>query len=400
MRRGARSRQRGVSKESADHAPAEILDLNIDDCLRHPALSQCCRFVRALSEKCPAGIHVYYLNPAESVKRRVHMEGQFSISGMSDSQYTRVEAELFPPKSTKQQRAYSLTRSHARAWAAALQDRKRAAESGDSLPPGAIFMEDDVCMMKGWRRALNSLVGRTHGKGDSPRCDVVRFDVVYHFESSQPMPDEDSVFAFPCVSPFCAGAYYMSWDAVRRSLEMFESRISEWKVYKEGKVCANEHIIHAVGRSFGPKKYVQCVPPLAVQTWFLNRDGVGEDSPHGSAAAPSMHRASQLQQDIHMRKLRTTICSSLMCEYGHRYNMSAATRRALGAVLRGLYNPRSETRHPVAHILVSPEWIWLTSGGDASEADPERARLVNVSAQARRRIRSRSRFHARINRVA
>ena len=375
-----------VIRGDAKHMPAEIIDLNIDDCMRHPALSKCCRILRAMDHPLPTNFWVFYLNTAGGKKRRAHMEDQFTRCGVPKSRYTRVEAETFPPDATKVHRTFSLTRSHARMWRAALKLE-------DNSTPGAIFMEDDVCLKKGWNRTLSSLVC-----GGGTCCDVVRFDVLFHFESSSPLPEPDSVFVFPCVSPYCAGVYYMSWEAIRRAIKMFDSRISEWNGYKKGNAGANERIIHEVGRSFGQNKYVQCVPPLAVQTWFLNDEGLVNDSKTSSALRSSTssvmttatpYRASQLQDKYHMLKLRTTICSSFLGEHGHRYFMSPVTRSVLGKVLRALYDPRSEIRYPATHSLAHPEWIWLVSGGDPSAIkDKRRARLVEISSRSRREFRS------------
>lgn len=376
---------RDMPVEGPAHARAEILDVDIEACMQHPALSSCCRIIDTLPSspprRPPADFRVYYLNPKHGHMRRAHMQDQLRRSGVRKESVVRVEAITFPPGASKLVRTGLLSKSHSIAWQRALLDHREHKRASGEAPPGAVFMEDDVCLLSGWRRVLESLTSGGHPNPKS--ASVIRFDTLPHFESASAFePGEGSVFAFPCVAKYCGGAYYMSWEAIRRALRMYKGNTKLWDVYKEGREGANEHITHTVGQSFGMGRYLQCVPPLAVQTWFVNTQGLDDRSD------PSHHRASELQVSRHMLRLRTTVCASLLGEHGHRYHMKASMRNVMGQVLRGLYALRSAKLYPVMCLVAPPEWIWVRAGGDPSRVRDDRVALTKVSENHRTARRS------------
>lgn len=362
---------------TALHDPAQIVDVDVESCLRHPLMSKYCKrvFVTTDDKSTKLDIPIYYLNPKNGHSRRKHMEDQFERSGVGEHS-TRIEAITFPKGSSKAQRAYLLSAGHARGWAKALQDRNEWKQAN-----GAIFMEDDVCLLAGWRHILKQMIDDQNESSILHKCEVVRFDVMPHYESSRPGPKNGSVFAFSCISPCCAGAYYMSWTAIQRAIYFFKKYEEKWKSFMDGRVCANEHIIHSVGRSFGPHKYAQCIPPLAVQTWFAEKHGIAN-------ANHEMLSSSSIQHFRHILWLRTTLCASFLKEHGQRYHISSQARETLGEVLRELYDPPCATLHPVKYLAVTPEWMWVRAVGDKSKIDMNKSILSAVSEISRKRRKS------------
>ena len=329
------------------HNPAQILDVDIEAFMRHPVLSKFCNIVGTASMNRNAlNVPVYYINPDKYQKRRNHMENQLIHSGVPKHRIHRIKAENFPMNSSQQTKVSILKNNHIRAWKQALLDR-----NSDERAPGVVIMEDDVCLLNGWRFVLNELVlpkstDTLHGRRAEHCAHIVRFDTLPQYESSREnIPANGLVFSFPCVSKFCNGAYFMSWQSLRSAVRVDPDSFAN-----------NEDIIHAVGQSLSTGRYIQCIPPLAIQTWFLHRD-TNEDAIMLHKRYRGVESASTLQTKHHMRKLRTTLFQSLLEDHGHKYHIPFSLRKTMENIKDLFYNPRSKDAYPVVMFKVFPEFV-------------------------------------------
>lgn len=337
-----------VMNDKRLHPCCEILDIDIEECMKHPVLSQYCKRISTAPTKSPAiDVPVYYINTDDSKDRKKHMEDQFFQSGIPHHRIHRIRAEIFPEGVDKHTRVTILKNNHVRAWKQALADK-----SSDLESPGVVIMEDDVCLLSGWRVILKTLVfgdqqvATRSTEVDHTAAKIIRFDVLPQYESNRSdVPRNGFVFAFPCVSKYCNGAYFMTWSALKMVLkEQFNDHNN------------NEDIVHTVGLSLTGHNYVQCIPPLAIQTWFVHRDKEEDDLI--SHTSPKQHKsASNIQTLQHMRRLRTSLSESLIPEHGHKYIMGHTLRKEMKDVHQLFYSPRSEVTYPVHLYAVTPNFI-------------------------------------------
>jgi len=337
-----------VMKDKRLHPCSEILDIDIEECMKHPVLTQYCKIISTAPTESPAiDVPVYYINTEDSKDRRKHMEDQFFQSGIPNHRIHRIRAEIFPEGVDKHTRVTILKNNHVRAWKQALSDK-----SSDLESPGVVIMEDDVCLLSGWRVILKTLVfgdqqiATRSTEADHTAAKIIRFDVLPQYESNRSdVPRNGFVFAFPCVSKYCNGAYFMTWSALKLVLK---EQLNDHN--------NNEDIVHAVGLSLTGHNYVQCIPPLAIQTWFIHRDKE-EDGLISDTSSKQHKCASKIQSLRHMRRLRTCLCESLLPENGHKYIISETLRKSLKEVNQLFYRPRSEVTYPVHLYTVTPNFI-------------------------------------------
>ena len=183
-------------------------------------------------------------------------------------------------KSSTTSQKYSLVfDNHVSAWQRALDDDAK---------DGAVFLEDDMVLMTGWRGWLAAIL-------KDPTIHIVRFDETPWTITTDDASTSHSLLVHDTIHPFVSGGYYMSYEAIRKAV-----------TYARALSATTEKDIECTFWQFIKKHYKHgtrtTTPRLGFQNWYA--------------------QTSSVQTNTHMEKLSTRLTTLYLPHYGHWYNLS------------------------------------------------------------------------------
>eukprot|EP00941_MAST-03F_sp_MAST-3F-sp1_P004070 g4070.t1 len=186
----------------------------------------------------PGNWPVYVLNPDRLVERWQAMRGKIPKA-------TRVTCAPFEESDSKKVRDKKVAAGHIKMWKRALNDMKQYKDED-----GAVFLEDDMVLMKNWRGWLSRIL-------QNRDIDVLRFDPFpyTHFRNVTGL----SVHR-PTV-PFCTGGYYISYEI----LEKVVASVDYW-IRESGIEAFFDQYIYRIS-----PRVKTTTPRLGIQDWYKDR---------------------------------------------------------------------------------------------------------------------------------
>lgn len=234
-----------------------------------------------LNKKCKNNyinsLKVFYINPLHSKERRKEILNQFKLSTIPSEQIERIDPVPFPFNASHKLKNDIITKEHIRMWQKAFEQNC----------DGALFFEDDVYFLKNWKYILEQIFNET----ELPH--VIRFDAAPLSLLTDLPCNKVALLSSHCFA--CMGGYYLSKDAIQKSLQYVEQ--NEWK----WDTC--EYLLLEITKTYFKNSSYETIPRICIQNWFL-------------------HESSSIQSNKHMMKCKEVMYNGYLQKYYTRYMFS------------------------------------------------------------------------------